>query len=404
MFKKRLYMDFAAATPLRREVEREMLRGMKAYANPSAPHEEGRKARSLIDSARSRIARTLAVKPENLIFTAGATEANNLAVGGVIEALVRKGAKPEDLHIITSGFEHLSLEAPVAYWKEQGVAVSYVTPNEEGIITPASVEKLIRPETVLVSIVAVQSEIGQIQPLKEISRMLEIYRQKREQTAVAFAPETPFPLLHTDASQSLLFVDLSPERLGVDLATYGAQKIQGPKGVGVLFKHSAVTLEPLMRGGKQERGVRPGTENVSGIVGAAKAFELAAKTRKSRTKQVERVRDFMVKLLEKEIPRAEINGGFKHRIANNINISIPGADGDYLAVLMDTEGVAVSARSVCVANGEGSRTIESLGKGKEYALGSLRFSFAPWVTKEDARRAVNALKKSLEVIDQAVEK
>lgn len=404
MFTKRLYMDFATATPLHKDVLKEMQRGFAVYGNPSAPHKEARAAKVLLDGARTRIARTLSVKAENLIFTGSGTESNNLAVYGVIDALIRKGAAPESLHIIASEIEHPSLGNQVSAWAERGVQVSSAQPNSEGIITPGEVQKYIRPETALVSITAVQSEIGQIQPLKGIARMLEPYRSERKQAMQEYFPETLFPILHTDASQSPLFVDLSPDRLGADLVSYDAQKIMGPKGVGLLYKDSSIFLEPLMRGGRQERGIRPGTENIAGIIGMAKAFELAKAGRDARVERVAKVRDYFISLLEKEVPHAELNGGIKNRIANNVNISIPGTDGDYLAVLMDKKGVAVSSRLACIQSGTPSKTIKALGKGEVEATGTLRFSFEPTVTKRDAEYAVRALKASLKIIDGSSKK
>ncbi|XKT74185.1 MAG: cysteine desulfurase family protein [Patescibacteria group bacterium UBA2163] len=397
--KRRLYMDFAAATPLAPEVRKEMQRGFDAYANPSSPHQEARIAKDLLEEARTRTARALGVKPATITFTGSGTESNNLAVYGVVEALLKRGAKPEELHIIASGFEHPSLGDPISYWARRGVAISLVAPNEEGIITPDAVAALIRPETVLVSIVAVQSEIGQIQPLREIAQSLEEVRRKRAQTAQQYAPEALFPILHSDASQSLLFVDLSPQHLQVDIATYDAQKLMGPKGVGVLYKHSRVPMDPLLRGGKQERGLRAGTENVAGALGVARATEEAVRHRVKNVARATTVQHYFISLLEKELPQITINGGMKHRIANNINISVPGADGDYLAVLLDKAGVAVAARSACIASGTPSKTVAQLGKGEALARGTIRFSFTPTVTKDDARRAVNALKTALDVID-----
>jgi len=397
--KKRIYMDFAAATPLDEGVFAEMKRGFNAYGNPSAPHAEGRYAKELLEEARTRIARTLSVKSHNLIFTGSGTESNNLAISGVLEALVKRGMKPEDMHVVASSFEHPSLEEVLQYWERRGVAISFVQPTEEGRITPEAVKKCIRPETVLVSIVAVQSEIGQIQPLKDIARMLEEVRVARTQTAQKFSPESFFPIFHSDACQSPLFLDLSPDRLGVDCATYDAQKIMGPKGVGLLYKHSAVPLVPLIRGGKQERGFRPGTENVAGALGMAHAFEHAHSGRDERVKKVSALRDYCVSLLTSELPHIEINGGMNHRIANNINISIPGADGDYLAVLMDKEGVAVSPRSACIASDTPSRAVSVLGKSDTQARGTLRFTFGPNVKKKEVEEAVSALKRVLAIVD-----
>lgn len=400
MFRKRIYMDFAAATPIHPSVLREMKRGFSAYGNPLAAHHEARSARALLNEARERVARALSVKPEQVYFTGSGTESNNLAEHGVIEALLLKGAKPESLHMIVSDFEHASSTNVARYWERHGVSVSYAKPNTEGIVHPEEVVKLVRPETVLVSIVAVQSEIGQIQPLRDISRALERIRIRREQTVQELSPEARFPILHTDASQSPLFVDLSPHRLGVDLATYDAQKIMGPKGVGVLYRNSAVPLSPIMHGGPQERGLRPGTENVSSALGIAKALELAGEGREERARRVAKVRDYLIALIQKEVPQAELNGSIKHRIANNVSISLPGMSGDYLAVLMDRFGVAVSTRSACTSRDGESNAVRALGKKSSEARGTLRFTLTPWATRVDARRAVDALKKSIAVIDQ----
>ena len=346
----------------------------KHFGNPSAPHEEGRRSRNRIDGARTRIARILSVKADELIFTGSGTESNNLALAWV----------PAGSHIISSAFEHSSVAEPLKALAARGVAVSYVRPTAEGIITSEAVKQLIRPETVLVSVCAVQSEIGAIQPVKDISRTVKKIN--------------PHIIMHADACQGSLFLDLSPHALGVDIATYDAQKIMGPKGVGLLWREFSVPLAPVIRGGNQERGLRPATENTVGIVGMAEAFALASEGRDARAKKVTFVRDYFIELLKKEIPQADLNGGVTHRIANNVNISVLGADGDYLAVLMDARGVAVSPRSACVASGKPSSAVEALGKDILHAHGTLRFTFGPSVIRADALRALRALKDSLKVI------
>jgi cysteine desulfurase len=361
-------MDFSASTPLHPQVVRAMRKVEGAYGNPSAPHAEGRRSRDLVEGSRVRIARVLSVKPDELIFTASGTEANNIAIRG-----------SNATHIVISAFEHPSVTNAATLFPH-----SLILPTSEGVITPESVQKLIRPETSLVSIVAVQGEIGTIQPLKEISRMLKA--------------TNPKIILHSDACQNFMFLDVAPHALGVDIASYDAQKLMGPKGVGLLWRKPRITLEPVVRGGGQERGVRPGTENTAGIVGMAEAFELAKEGRSQRARKVEEVRDYFVELLKKEVPQAEVNGGMKHRVANNVNISIHGADGDYLAVLMDLRGVAVSPRSACIASGTPSSAILALGKSDAAARGTLRFTFGPSVTKQDAARAIAALKAALIII------
>lgn len=400
--KKRIYMDFASATPLHAQVKKEMVDTFALFGNPSAPHEEGRRAKEKLESARVRIARTLGVKSSNLFVTGSGTESNNLALFGFVDALIVRGAQPSALHIITSGFEHPSADDPMTVIEKRGVRVTRVLPNEEGVITPERVREHITPQTVLVSIVATQSEIGVVQPLKDIATMLADVQNKRGQTTQALVPETALPVFHTDASQSPLFLDLSPERLGVGMASYDAQKCMGPKGVGLLYKDSSIPLEPFIRGGKQERGIRPGTENVVGVAGMARAFELSKEKRKERVARVSQVRDFFFELLEKEVPEAEINGSKKKRIANNVHISLPNTDGDYLAVLMDKKGIAVSPRSACIASGVPSRTVVSLGKNEASAIGTLRFTLSPDVSKKDVRQAIKVLKKVIAITTRGI--
>lgn len=393
-FKKRLYMDFASATPLHKEVARAMHRAEALYGNPSAPHEEGRRAKELLESARGTVARALSVRPETLTFTGSGTESNNLAVVGFIEALIARGASYHELHVITSAFEHPSVAGVLKALEKKGLMVTYVFPNEEGVVSPEKILKALRPETVLVSVVFVQSELGVIQPLTALSHELKKVQKKRELKNQHYVSECALPVLHTDASQGTLFLDVRPERLGADMVTYDAQKIQGPKGVGVLYKHSRVPLEAYVRGGSQERKLRAGTESVVGAVGTARAFALATKNRKERAEKVSRVRDYFIEYLMKEMPDVSVNGSRNHRVPNNVHVSVPDADGDYLAVLMDREGVAVSPRSACIASGSVSEAVLALGRGKAEALGTIRFTFSPSVTKGDARRAVKALRRS----------
>ncbi len=399
-FTKRLYMDYASSTPVAPEVAGEMFRALRLFGNPSAPHEEGRHARALLDAARVRLARTLSVRPETLVCTGSGTESNNLAIAGVLQAFMERGARPEELHVVASAFEHPSVSEVLARFEAQGVSVSYVAPTHEGIITPKAVLAAIRPETVLVTVACVQSELGVIQPMKDISRALNGVRSARAQTPQSYVPEAPLPLLHSDASQGALFLDVCPERLGVDLATYDAQKVEGPKGVGLLYRSSTVPLAPLVLGGKQERSVRAGTENVAGVVGMARAFERALAGRRARSARVEKIRDYFLSLLATRVPSARVNGSIKERLPNNVHISIPGVDGDYLAVLLDHEGVAVSPRSACMASGSVSKAVVALGEDEAAARGTIRFTFAPNVSKYDARRAVSALVRSLTIIDR----
>lgn len=389
--KKRLYMDFASATPLHPHVARAYARALKEYGNPSAVHHEGRRARALVSRARERIARTLSVKPESIIFTGSGTESNNLALMGVVEAVHVSGIPYTDMHIVVSSFEHPSIERPIEALEGRGVSVSRVSPNKEGIITPESILEVVTARTVLVSVCAVQGEIGVVQPIRDIAHLLSGARKKSSRHTL---PHVPFPLLHSDASQAFLFTDGVPEKLGADLLTYDAQKIMGPKGVGILYRRSYVPLTPVIRGGSQERSVRPGTENTPAIVAMGEAFHIAHTKRAKRAKRAKQVQDNFFSLLKKEIPSARVTGSLKKRVPNNVHITLPDVDGDYLAVLLDKEGIAVSPRSACVASGEIS-TPTAVVVGEGAAHSTLRLTFGPSTSLRDSLHAVRALKKVL---------
>lgn len=389
-WKRRVYLDYASATPVDPRVARAIARATEEFpGNPSAPHEEGRSARAAVEMARTVIARSLSVKPEELIFTSGGTEANNLAIRGLIEGLRARGAHFADLHIVTSAIEHSSVLKTVAALEKEGVAVSYAKPDADGIVRPETVAKLIRPETALVTLAHVNSEIGTIQPVAKMNDL-----RGRSSALSTFAPETRFPVIHADAAQSPLYLDAGPHALGADMVSYDAQKIGGPKGVGILYRNFSVPLAPLSGGGTQERSLRPGTENVPAIVGAGLAFHLAREGRAARAERVASIRDHLVDLIGKAVPDARLIGSTKHRIANNAHFVIPGVSGDYLAVLMDKEGVAVSPRSACIGSGEAlSHVVLAVTGSEEDAKATIRFSLGLGTTRGDCAAAAVALRK-----------
>lgn len=388
--KKRIYMDFASATPLSGVVRRELIKALDCFGNPSAAHEEGRAGKTLLEDARRRIATSLSVKPETLIFTGSGTESNNLGIRGVIDGIIEAGADPRSLHIVSTRFEHPSVLKPLKALERMGASLTLLTPNSDGIVTPEAVLEAIQENTVLISVCAVQGEIGVLQPIAAISRAIE----EKKTNHITSLPHVAFPLLHTDASQGGLFDDLSPHRLRADVVTYDAQKIMGPKGVGVLYRASHVPLAPVLRGGSQERGVRPGTENVPLIVAASHAFEEAKKYRSERRASAARMQQYFLSLVATELPECVVTGSLKHRTPNNVHLSIPNVDGDFLSVLLDKEGIASSPRSACVA--AGSKHEHALFFDDERSqFGTVRFTYSPSVTKNEVRRAVSALHKVL---------
>lgn len=392
---KRIYLDYASSTPAHPRVAKAVSNALKkSVGNPSSGHEEGRQARELIDDARQEIARTLSVKADELVFTSGGTESNALAILGVIRALMKLGLKPKELHVVTSTIEHSSILETMNLLEEWGVAVTRVSPNALGIIEADTVRKAVRPETALVTLAHVNSETGVIQPLKDISRSLASMRGMRERALVKVAPQSSWPVLHADAAQSPLYLEAGPHTLGADLVSYDAQKVMGPKGVGILYRDFSVPILPLYGGGTQEREVRPGTENVPGIVGAGVAFQIAHEERAATSKKVASLRDTLISLVRKLVPDAELIGTVKKRSPNNALFAIPDVDGDYLSILMDEKGIAVSPRSACLGSKEMmSYVVYEITGSKELARGTIRFTLGPTTTKADVARAVRVLRE-----------
>ncbi|MBY0539215.1 cysteine desulfurase [Patescibacteria group bacterium] len=394
---RRIYLDFASATPVLPAVARAVYTALEEVSgNPSATHEEGRRAHDALQSARTETARALSVKPEELVFTSGGTESNNLAIRGVLRALKNRGIAYADMHIVTSTIEHASILEACALAEELGVRATYIKPAFDGIITPDSVLDVLTPETVLVSIAHVNSETGSVSPIGEIAHTLQRYKDRNVSKHKESVPEFSLPVLHTDAAQSPLYLDAAPHTLHADLVSYDAQKIQGPKGIGVLYRDFSVPIAAIMGGGTQERGVRPGTENVPGIIGAALAFKTAKEHRVRREERVRALRDWFIEKLLKEIPEAKLVGHPKRRIANNALFTIPNVDGEYLAVLMDKEGISVTPRSACGGSGGGySHVVQELTGDSGLSKGTIRFSLGPETEEWELAEAVRALKKVL---------
>ena len=395
----RIYLDNASATPIHAKVARAVYTSMEEIpGNPSAPHYEGRKAYEALERARGEVAESLSVKSEEIIFTSGGTEANNLALQGLVEGMHQRGVPYEGLHIVTTTIEHSSILKTLELLEKRGVRVSYVEADFDGRVRATSIIEALRPETVLVTPAHVNSEVGVIQPLSEIHTEILRWKTREKSVLNTYAPEASFPLFHVDAAQSPLYLDAGPHAFGADMVSYDAQKIGGPKGIGILYRDFSVPLSPVWGGGTQERSVRPGTENTPGIIGAGIAFALAGEGREKRSKRVTILRNYLIELVKKAAPNAELIGHPKRRIANNALFAIPGVDGDYLAVLMDERGVSVSPRSACVGTGGAvSHVVLALTKDESRARGTIRFSLGIGTERIDIERAVSALKDALTV-------
>jgi len=395
---KRIFLDHASSSPLTKAAAKAYAKALPLFGNPSAVHSEGRAARAAITAARVQTAAALSVKPDELIFTSGGTEANNLAIVGVVRALRREGVPYTKMHCITSSIEHASVLETFSILEEDGVRVTYVDPGTDGVIRGTSVLEHITPETVIISLAHVNSETGTIQPIPELGADLLKLKKGFDSAFAKVAPGAPFPLLHVDAAQSPLYLDASPHALRADMVTYDAQKIGGPKGVGILYRDFSVPLKAVTGGGTQERSLRPGTENTPAIVAAGAAFQAMGKDRKKLSKKVAALRDHLVKEVMTLVPGALLLGSATRRIANNAFFVIPGVDGDYLSVTMDSLGVSVSPRSACVGSGGGTSHVAFvLTKNEEYARSTIRFTLGPTTAKADVQAAVRALRKALSI-------
>jgi cysteine desulfurase len=381
----RIYLDHAARTPVRPHIARMIGRASgKGYGNPSAIHAEGRRARAMLSDARTMLARRMGIRAEEVLFTSGGTESNNLALRGVLEALKQRGRAYADMEVITTAIEHPSILAVLDAMRAQGVAVTEIPVDDEGIIDEAAFTQALNPKTVLVTFAYANSEIGVVQDVKRLTRAVRLYRKEQQ---------SEFPYFHLDASQAPLYLPCDMRSLGVDLMTLDAQKFCGPASVGILARHTSVPLSQILFGGSQEEGLRPGTENAPAILGAALAFEEAQEKREERAARVAALRDFSFEALS-AIEGVVVNGSRSARIANNVNISIPGIDGEYAAVVLDEHGIAVSTKSACSGrSGSGSSVIYALGGDDERALSTLRATLGEETTKRNIMRFVRVLER-----------
>ncbi len=385
---KRIYLDFASTTPVDPEVATVISSAFKLVSgNPSSLHEEGRLAKEALEAARAGVAKSLGASLAEVVFTSGGTEANSLAINGVLLGLPDLPRK----HIVTSTIEHSSVLEPIRKLEREGVEVTYLKPDSEGVIDPKSVRDALRPETVLVSIMYANNEIGTVQPIKEISKVIRTFKKSPSSKLQSLS----FPYFHTDAAQALGYLDMNIERLGVDLLSIDSGKIYGPKGVGALYIRRGVTLAPETLGGGQERGMRPGTENVPLIMGFAKALEINEKIKIRESARLTKLRDYFIKKLLK-IPGVSLNGHAINRLPNNVSICIEGLDAEFAVYELDHKGIAASSASTCMNLKEDSYSyvVEEIGKA-ECKSSSLRFSLGRTTSKSDLDVCIKALEEVL---------
>ncbi len=377
----KIYLDHAATTPIDPQVLDAMQPYLKdQYANPSSLYQAARDVRQAVETARHSISDRLGAKPTELIFTSGGTEANNFAVQGVLRA--HPGA-----HWVTSAIEHDAVLACAKPLEKDGHPVTIASVKPNGIVDVNVIEAAITDRTVLVSLMLANNEIGTIQPVADIAKRITKIRLDRSRRAITL------PLyLHTDAVQAANYLDLHVSRLGVDLLTLNASKIYGPKGVGALYVRHGTTLEPLMYGGGQERGRRSGTENVASIIGLAKAFEIATDLRDAESRRLTILRDHLATSLIAALPDTIINGDPKRRLPNNLNLTIPGVEGEALILYLDNAGLMASTGSACSTGSlDPSHVLLALGRTPAEANSSLRLTLGRSTTKADVEKVIEAL-------------
>ena len=387
MRKKLIYLDCASTTPLDPSVRKAMLPFLgREFGNPSSVYSLGQTARAAVEKAREQVAGFLSCSANEVVFTSGATEANNLAIQGCVKPGFTHSSVP---HVITSAIEHESVLAPIQELEKRGeIKATYISVGKKGILDPVDVEKAIKENTVLVSIQYANSEIGTIQPIAEIGNRLKS-KVKSQKSKVIF---------HTDAVQAANYIDCNVGKLGVDLLTLSSHKVYGPKGAGVLYVRSGVLLQPLLRGGGQERGMRPGTENAACIVGMGEAIgEIRNPKSEIRNIMIRQLRDKLIKDVLKRVSGAKLTGSLEHRLANNAHFLFEGIEGKDIVFLLDEKGIAVSTGSACSElTQEVSHVLLAMGYTKKEAAGALRITLGKHAKKEDIEKTVKALEKAVE--------
>lgn len=372
--KTKIYLDNAATTKTSQEVVDAMLPYFtENYGNPSSIYEVGQRSKEAITTAREEIAKVLGAKTEEIYFTAGGSEADNWALKAAFEAYSKKGN-----HIITTKIEHHAILHTCEYLEKRGAEITYLDVDENGLVNLEELQKAIRPETILISIMFANNEIGTIEPVKEIGMIAKEHGV----------------LFHTDAVQAFGQVPIDVEDMNIDMLSSSAHKINGPKGIGFLYIRKGVKIRSFVHGGAQERKRRAGTENVPGIVGYGVAAKRAARTMEERTAKERELRDYFIDRVLKEVPYVKLNGDPVKRLPNNINFSFRFVEGESLLIMLDMKGIAASSGSACTSGSlDPSHVLLAIGLPHEIAHGSLRLTLGEDTTKEDLDYTLEQIKE-----------
>ena len=374
---KRVYLDNAATTKLIPEVMNEMIPYMtEVYGNPSSPHYFGQQSAMGLDKARRRVADAINADPSEIIFMSGGSEADNTAIRGIAERYAKKGR-----HIITTAVEHHAVLHTCQMLEKQGFEVTYLPVDEYGMVTVDQVREAMRDDTVLVTVMFANNEVGTIMPIPEIGALCH-------ERKVFF---------HTDAVQAIGHLPIDVKAMNIDMLSMSAHKFHGPKGVGALYLRKGIVLPPLIYGGAQERNRRAGTENVPGIVGMGKAIELACTDLDKKMASMSALRDKLITELPKRIPEIKLNGHPTKRLPNNVNFSIKYIEGESILLMLDLNGIAASSGSACTSGSlDPSHVLLAMGLTHEVAHGSVRMTLCVETTEEDVDYVLEVLPKVAE--------
>lgn len=411
---KRIYLDYAATTPVDKEVLKAMLPYFsEKFGNAMSVHSFGQEALEAVDVARAQVAELLNCLPSEIIFTSGATESNNLAIKGVVRSYysqfppishekirmspIRSRGSRRDSgvnnikpHIITTAFEHHCVLDACKYMEKDGLAeITYLPVNKDGVVKIEDVKKALRPNTILISVMYVNNEIGTVQPIAEIGKLIKKINAEKK--------SGEFPLLfHTDGTQGINYFESDVEKLGVDLLSFSGHKIYAPKGVGALYVRKNTPIKRVQDGGDQEFKMRAGTHNVPGIVGLGKAAEMLKEKKAKDAKYLKTLRDYLIGKVLKEIPRSYLNGSKEKRSPNNANFRFDSVEGEGLILSLDMEGIAASTGSACSSGAlDPSHVLLATGLKHEQAHGSLRLTLGRPTTKAEIDTTIKILKETV---------
>lgn len=377
--KKMIYLDNAATTPTAPEVIEAMLPFYeRRYGNPSALYDLGQKSHDAIEESRKIIAQSIGAQPEEIYFTAGGSESDNWALKCTAESMVMRGR-----HIITTKIEHHAILRTCGYLEQNGYEITYLPVNDKGTVSLEQVRQAIRPDTILISVMMANNEIGTIEPIARIGMLARRY-------GICF---------HTDAVQAYGHIPIEVNRMNIDMMSASAHKFNGPKGTGFLYVRKKKRIPPFIHGGGQESGVRAGTENVPGIVGMGKAAAMAMESLKERMEIETRMRDYLIYSVLKQVPKVRLNGEWNNRLPNNVDFCFDELEGGNLLVMLDMDGICASAGSACSSGEqEPSHVLTAIGVPPEIARGALRLTLNEKITAEQIDYVTACIKKNVTIL------